>query len=117
MHMKISTALGVRTHGAGGFTLVELAIVLVIISVLAVIAYPSYRNYTIKSNRSAAEAFMMDVANRERQYLLDARQYLTTSSDYDLTNNLQIVVPPAVTRFYQVSVSTGTAPPSFLVTA
>ena len=61
-----------------GFSLIELMIAVVIVGVLAAVAFPSYQNYIVKSNRAAAQAFMVDAASREKQYLLDARSYKDT---------------------------------------
>ena len=111
-------AVGVRSTAKGGFTLIELMIVVVIIGVLAGIAYPSYRNHVIKANRSAAQSFMLDVANREKQYLLDARQYVATTDHATLLANLSIGVPNEVSRFYTITVAAPAGPPpGFTVTA
>jgi type IV pilus assembly protein PilE len=59
-----------------GFSLIELMIVIVIIAVLAAIALPNYQAYLIKSARAAAQAQMMDIANREQQFLLANRAYV-----------------------------------------
>jgi type IV pilus assembly protein PilE len=95
-----------------GFSLIELLVAVVIIGIITAIAIPSYQNYVVKGNRAAAQSYMMDLANREKQYLLDARVY-TANSATDLG-----VTPPAdVSKHYTVAVTVGTAPPSFTITA
>ena len=58
-----------------GFTLIELMIAVAIVAILAMIAWPSYQQYVIRGNRAGAQAQMMDIANREQQYLLANRAY------------------------------------------
>jgi type IV pilus assembly protein PilE len=60
---------------ARGFTLIELMITVVVVAILAAIALPSYRQYIVRSKRSAAQAQMMDIANRQQQFLLANRNY------------------------------------------
>lgn len=95
-----------------GFSLIELMIVVVIVGILAAVAIPSYQNYVVKGNRAAAQAFMMDVASREKQYLLDARVYAT-----DLAT-LGVTAPADVSKHYTITINApaGT-PPSFTITA
>lgn len=103
-----------------GFTLLEVLIVVAIIGVLAAIAFPAYDYQVRKGHRSAAQAFMTDVANRESQYLLDARNYAVGAN---ALTDLSLTVPTDVARFYDFAVETaagGTAavlPPTFRVRA
>lgn len=89
-----------------GFTLIELMITVVVLSILASIAIPSYRQYVIRSKRTAAQTVMMDIANREQQFLIVNRAY----ADED---TLGYVLPPDVSENYTWEVDTvdcGTQP-------
>lgn len=95
-----------------GFTLMELLIVVAIIGILASIAWPSYQNSIIKGNRASAKSFLMEVVQREQQYLLDNRSYATSIAE------LQLTAPPEFTRFYTVAITVNAGPPpSFTVRA
>jgi type IV pilus assembly protein PilE len=64
--------------GRRGFTLIEVMVTVAIIAILAAIAIPSYGRYLMRSRRAEAQQLMTTIANREAQYLLDARSYTTT---------------------------------------
>lgn len=96
-----------------GFTLVELMIVIVIIGVLASIAIPSYQQYLQRSHRAAAQAQMMDIANRQKQFLASNRAYASKTtlegSGYSLPSDL-------ASRYdYSVTLGAG-ALPTFTIT-
>lgn len=99
-----------------GFTLLELMIALAIIGILSAVALPQYKQYVVRSKRAAVQAFMMDIANREQQYLLDARSF---TPNWD-ASGLGMSAPKEVSDHYTITVcvdcTTGT-PPSFMITA
>lgn len=64
-----------QTRDSHGFSLIELMITVAIVAILASVAYPSYQRYIIRSNRSEMQQFMLDIANREEEYLLNNRTY------------------------------------------
>lgn len=99
------------TKTQSGFTLIELMVVVAIVAILAAIGYPSYTQYLVRANRSAAQQFMLDIANREEQYLLDARVYTNTLG----TGGLNLTTPPDVDRYYTITV-TG-EPSTYTITA
>jgi len=66
---------GLAHRRIGGFTLMELMIVVAIVGILASIAIPSYRQFLIRGHRNDAKAQMLDIANREQQFLLANRVY------------------------------------------
>ena len=86
-----------------GFTLVELMITVAVVAILAAIAIPTYRQYIIRGNRSAAESVMMDLANREQQFLLANRSYADTTA---LTAN-GYSLPSDVGQNYNWAVTAG----------
>ena len=105
-----------------GFTLVELMVVIAIVGILAGLAFTSYDAYTIRAQRSSAQSFMMQVANKQAQYILDARNY-AVGSDALSSTKLNLTAPANVTNLYDIAVETaagGTTPaipPTFRVRA
>jgi type IV pilus assembly protein PilE len=93
------------TFAAVGFTLIELMVAVAIVAILTAIAYPSYLSQMKKSRRAAAESTLMDIAQREQQYLLDARNYAP-----DVTT-LKVTIPSDVSAFYTVQICQSAAPP------
>jgi len=105
-----------RSLKAAGFTIIELMIVVVIVAILAMIAYPSYEDHMRKGRRSSAQNFLADIATRQQQYMLDARQYAVGAGALGALN---MTVPTEVAPFYTVTIDPAapTLPPSFMLVA
>lgn len=98
-----------------GFTLVELLIVMAVVAILAAIAYPSYTEHIMRSHRRAAQSQMMDIANRQQQFLLANRMYAT---QVDLQASGYALPADVADRYtYSVAVAGGGAvAPTFTIT-
>jgi type IV pilus assembly protein PilE len=97
-----------------GFTLIELMITVAIVAILAAIAYPSYTQYVLRGHRAAAQSEMMDIANREQQFLLSNRSY----ADKAALEGSGYALPAAVAAKYNYAVAPNNAatPPTFTIT-
>lgn len=119
---RVPPALGARVLRGrqAGVTLVELLIVMVVVAILSAIAYPSYQSHQRKGSRAAAQSLLMHIANRQAQYILDARNYAVGPGALVALN---VSLPNDVAPYYAVTIenaSGGNAPeipPSFTIRA
>lgn len=101
-------------RAVGGFTLIELMVVVAIVAILAAVAYPSYTSYVLRANRAAAKSFMLEVSNLQQRYLIDARAYAGSLSALSAT------APSDVSSNYTITVTSpraGITEPSYTITA
>ena len=85
-----------------GFSLIELMITVAVVGILSVIAYPSYQQYIQSGHRANGQQFLMDLAQRQEQFLIDSRQYGTAAE-------LNVAMPADVAQDYAVTVTLNAA--------
>ncbi|MGZ5194754.1 MAG: type IV pilin protein [Ramlibacter sp.] len=105
----------------GGFTLIELMITVAIVAILARIAYPGYLSYVQKGARRSAQAQMLDLANREQQYLMANRGYALypalVTAGYSLPTDVDARYTPTISCSPNADCSpSATSAPSFMIT-
>jgi type IV pilus assembly protein PilE len=93
-----------------GFTLLELMIVIVIISILAAISYPLYQQHVIKTRRTLAQITLLRLATYLERYYISNNSYKNAK-----LNELGI---PSTTaeNHYQLEIATATED-TFLIRA
>jgi len=110
-----------RGVAARGFTLIELLVTVAILGILAAVAIPSYQQYNKRANRSQAAQIMLNIQNRQEQYVLDARAYTAAlnSTGLNITQDgWTCSAASCVNSFYTVTVAlVAGPPPGYMITA
>ena len=100
------------TRKPTGFTLIEVLITVAIVAILTTVALPSYRDHLRTSRRGEAQAFLMAVAAREQQFLMDTRAYANSVA------TVAIPIPANVGAAYDIAIAAAIGPPpTFSVSA
>ena len=82
----ISVLFGGQTkHKQGGFTLIEVLVVVLIIGILTSIALPQYRKAVLKARTAEVISTMRTIANAMRVYYDTYNKFPTNVEDLDVT--------------------------------
>lgn len=99
-----------------GFTLIELMIAVLVVSVLMAIAYPSYQTHVVKTRRAAAAACMIEAS----QFM---ERYFTTNLRYNQTAaGVAVALPQTqcardISAHYTIQLAAGTTATTYSVRA
>lgn len=121
MTMRPKVHLSVRRMASGGFTLLELMIVVVVIGILSMVAYPSYVEQVARGHRTDLKAQMVAAQQwLERHY--SANYFYGTSAAADTANTLFDAQPfanspPEGRVQYTLSVTVGGTGQTYTLTA
>jgi len=87
-----------------GFTLIEVMIAVVILSILVAIAVPSYSKFITDSRRNDATSMLIEVAAEQQRFLSDQNRYATSMADLGYDSDPM----PSDDGYYEITVSNPT---------
>lgn len=87
-------------RAVGGFTLIELMVVVAIIGIIAAIAFPNYTDYVMRSRTNEAVAGLADLRVKMEQFFQDNRTYVGADAAGAVTQ------VPANTKFFDFKYTT-----------
>lgn len=107
--------MAMKFSAQAGFTLIELMIALVVVSILVAIALPTYRDKVLKAHRTEAKTELLDLAGREERFFNTNNVYSATPADLGYT-----AFGLTTSGYYTVAVqinSTTMPVPNYIITA
>lgn len=89
-----------RKQNEGGFTLIELMVVVLIIAILIAIAIPTFLGARKRAQDRAAQSNIRNVLTAEKTYYTDAQAYTASETDIEAIEpaiQIQATDPPTLT--------------------
>ncbi|WP_455220343.1 type IV pilin protein [Kaarinaea lacus] len=99
-----------------GFTLVELMIAVVVVSILAMVAIPAYNDSVTKGRRADAKSTLTTMAARQEQFFMDNKRYTADLKELGYASASGV---DSIDGYYLVTsvVNDPSDPPAFTLTA
>jgi type IV pilus assembly protein PilE len=114
--MVVATHKSPGARAVGGFTLIELMIVIVVVAILSMIAYPAYTESVRKSRRQEAIALINQIAQAQERWRGSCATYASLPNTVTAAapNNCNVAtsglgVPNPSTGYYTASIPVATA--------
>ena len=63
-----------------GFTLIELMVAVVVVAILATLSLPSFRQYSVRTNRTVAKTVLSQIAQQQETWFGDRKAYASRLS-------------------------------------
>lgn len=113
MHRRSRFGGAVKPGRAGGFTLIEVMIVVAIIAILAAVAVAAYGRYAYRARRADGQNLLQHIATAQERYYATFNQYTATASNIGYSN----ANPVSDKGYYQVTLALTNAGQGYTATA
>ena len=101
------------SHATAGWTLVELLVSIIVLTILVSIAVPSYTNQVRKSRRTEAKSALLDLASRQERFMSTNSAYTNDAMKLGYNSSSATLFQYSVgSNYYQVNVCVGAAIPT-----
>jgi type IV pilus assembly protein PilE len=106
--------MAMRANKNGGFTLIELMVVVAIVALLAALAYDNYSRYAFRSRRVDGQNLLTSIAAAEQRYYTNYNSYAGTIAG---NTSGSLGFNTAVSKYYTASAEVTSAGQSYTLTA
>lgn len=89
--------------GMRGVSLIELLIVVVVVAILGTIAFPAYRQYALRAQRTDAKSALLRIATAQEKFFMQNNTYTTNLA----AAPVGLGIPSTDEGFYNLGVAAG----------